>query len=421
MFVTVTDVKEKEIGIECSLVYNVFLAGWCAEAIGSRLGFPHGLHTRAYTHAHAHTNAYAYTDDDVFQEIQDMRMGKPAKNGIPAGQITGRSEIEMALYSALIEHEQHKQQRQRHQTKRIQTQMQTQTQIQPALVDRVASKYIEWFNTAPFVIEPAVTFALHHATNAADMVSNAIQHNADLDSNSVMMRCVPLAVMYMHRPPAHLMGLVAAEAHLTHPHPIVSLTAGLYCVVLSQLMLHKDQPDDNRSCESNEETNKEKELKDKVPVDACLRLLEHLLEQHAAHFPGTASVCHTIAGWIETGTHMTSLQEYDGDCNRGNNNDFHAFVNTKHAFVLVIFFLTHMDQHDDYMFAIIDVIKRGGDTGTNAKIVGNLFGAWFDHCVPLPLEQCVVSEHKYKNKRNHNHPFTTQHGMELIRQHLLLA
>jgi ADP-ribosylglycohydrolase len=62
----------------------------------------------------------------------------------------------------------------------------------------------------------------------------------------------------------------------------------------------------------------------------------------------------------------------------------------KHAFIFFIFFLKNIDKFT-YETAIIEVLKCGGDTDTNAKIVGNLFGAYYGDCVPKYMSDPVLN------------------------------
>ncbi len=64
-------------------IYNTFLAGWCAEAVGARLEFQR----RKFTNKEV---------NDAFNMIGD------SSSGVYPGQITDDSEMEIALLSALI-------------------------------------------------------------------------------------------------------------------------------------------------------------------------------------------------------------------------------------------------------------------------------------------------------------------------------
>lgn len=69
------------------------------------------------------------------------------------------------------------------------------------------------------------------------------------------------------------------------------------------------------------------------------------------------------------------------------------------------FFLKNT-THIIYEKALIGVLKCGGDTDTNAKIVGNLFGAYYGDCVPKYMSvpvlnfDCTKAEEFYKRPKN---------------------
>jgi ADP-ribosylglycohydrolase len=215
--------------------------------------------------------------------------------------------------------------------------------------DRIAANYIEWFDSGPPDVGQTTTYALLGAKTEEDMYQNAANDNYQSLSNGSLMRCVPLAVVLMNKPPDVLRDLVDLEVRLTHSNPIVSECTFLYCLILGILM--------KRHIYAKEES----------------KTLFALLLEHATH--------PLIREWIHTAEEMDTLVGY---------NCIHHEGWVKHAFIFFVFFLKHIETYT-YTEAIESVLMLGGDTDTNAKIVGNLFGAYYPECVPKFMSEPVLA------------------------------
>jgi ADP-ribosylglycohydrolase len=101
--------------------------------------------------------------------------------------------------------------------------------------------------------------------------------------------------------------------------------------------------------------------------------------------------------WLFDALELTDLSAYDAIFNEGH---------VKHAFIFFIFFLKNITQFT-YEKALIEVFKCGGDTDTNGKIVGNLFGAYYGDCVPKYMSEpvlhfdCTKAEGFYKRPKKY--------------------
>lgn len=303
-------------------IYNTFLAGWCAETIGLRLEFQ--------------KREFSYLE--VIEAI--FMIGENSGGAYP-GQITDDSEMEIALLSALIEGQKE--------------------EYFP--LEIIANKYIEWYNTMPFDIGQATTFALLDADNATDMLSNAYEHNMETESNGSLMRCVPIGVFGINKEPEVVMKIAMLESELTHPNKIVGEITGIYCIIISRILHSK--------------LNKKI-----ININEIFNIISGLITEKQ------------VLEWFKIGYELTNLERYDSTINEGH---------VKHAFIFVIYFLRNIDNYS-YITAISEVIKHGGDTDTNAKIVGNLFGAYYDDCVPKYLSDLVLNfdctkvENKFFNR-----------------------
>ena len=317
-------------------IYNTFLAGWCAEAVGARLEF----------------QRKQFSDAEV---ADAFHMVGEKTTGVHPGQITDDSELEIALLSALVE-----------------------CQHDPYFpIELIAKKYIEWHNTDPFDIGYTTTCALLGANSAEDMETNAYEQNAYSESNGSLMRCIPLAVFGINKSPEIVMNIAIRDAELTHSNTLVGEITGLYCILISRILHSKIN-------------------KYEIHIDSLLELVKSLT---------THSI---ILKWIHTGSSLTTLDGYDCILNEGH---------VKHAFIFVMYFLKNLDKYD-FVRAISEVLKCGGDTDTNAKIVGNLFGAYHGNTVPTYLSEIVVNFDCTKVDDFFKRPYScsVKYAIELLHQ-----
>jgi ADP-ribosylglycohydrolase len=132
------------------------------------------------------------------------------------------------------------------------------------------------------------------------------------------------------------------ESELTHPNKLVGEITGIYCVIIADILRNKN-------------VNILSEVPNYIQNDKILQ-------------------------WFQLALKLENLETYDCVVNEGH---------VKHAFVFVIYFLRHIHEYT-FERAIIEVLQCGGDTDTNAKIVGNLFGAFYGDCVPSYLSDAVL-------------------------------
>lgn len=244
-------------------------------------------------------------------------------NDINDGQFTDDSEMEIALLTALLE-----------------------GKNDPFFpVERIAKEYVKWYNSEPFDIGQTTCLALSDAYNADDMVNNAYEYNEESESNGSLMRCIPIAVFSLYKPYETILEIAEIDASLTHYSSIVKLTTGIYCCIISKIL-------STRISNNNI---------DSTTINSLLNDVNILCNKNAI-----------IYDWYNEGISISNLKTYDAITNEGH---------VKHAFIMVIYFLKNILDYN-YVTAIIEVLECGGDTDTNAKIIGNLFGACYDNCVP---------------------------------------
>jgi len=324
-----------------SYIYNTFMAGWCADAAGARLEF----------------RKRRFTEEEV---IDAMHFTGEKTTDINDGQFTDDSEMEIALLTALYEN-----------------------RFEPYFpVEKIAEQYIQWYQSNPFDIGQTVMLALSDAENADDMATNAHEYSEDSESNGSLMRCVPIAVFSLDKEFDTILEIAEIDASLTHYSPVVKLTTGIYCCILSSILSRRI---------------KNKDI-DTTFLDTLLGNVAVMCNQQE-----------TVFEWYQEAISISTLDDYDAITNEGH---------VKHAFIMVLYYLRNIANFS-YEDAIMSVLKCGGDTDTNAKIVGSLFGAYYGSCIPSymvnPVYNCN-SSHSVNEFYRRPTQYNCEKGCSLIRQ-----
>ena len=250
-------------------------------------------------------------------------------SGVKPGQYTDDSEMEICLLMGLIDGKEE--------------------EYFP--IEHIAKRYIEWFKSEPFDIGIATTYALTDSTNAEDMINNAYFFNQDSESNGSLMRCIPIAVYGIGKPIEIILDMTSSDASLTHNSKDVHLITGVYCFIISQILEH-------RLAGKN------------INILNLLQTSENIIYTNDK-----------ILQWFKEALALSSLEVYNSIINVGH---------VKHAFIFVIYFLNNIHKFT-YESAIEAVLMCGGDTDTNAKIVGNVFGAFYSDCIPETVLNRVLN------------------------------
>ncbi len=289
-------------------IENIFLAGWCADAVGARLEF----------------RRCKFSSNKAFEAMHFLG---ESTGGTYPGQYTDDSEMEIALLRGIIQG-QHE-------------------DLFP--VERVAQSYIKWYKSEPFDMGQSVRNALVDSFCAEDLVNNAYEFNDYSQSNGSLMRCIPLALLSVGKTFTEILELVECEVTLTHSSKIILYITSLYCFLISRIVLNK----------LNQNT-----------IDIHL-LLDETRQLIINDLPDDEN-SDLLLEWFNYGINLTNIDNYNAITNEGH---------VKHAFIMVIYFFNNINNYT-YETAIKEVLMLGGDTDTNAKIVGNLFGAYYNNCIP---------------------------------------
>lgn len=198
---------------------------------------------------------------------------------------------------------------------------------------RVASSYRSWFLSSPFDVGCATSAALGYgAPYSADLHKtiqhNARQHNAGSKANGSLMRASGLGVWSVNVDFDQAVSAALNDAQMTHPNPSCQWAGAAYVVAIRHLVLN--------------------------PGDAAgaLNQVDLLLRQQAA--------ASEVLAWFQ-------------DARSGDLPDCYPLA----GFIRIAFTHTfyHLHERTAYPQAIFSTLAGGGDTDTNACIVGGLIGA----------------------------------------------
>lgn len=211
--------------------------------------------------------------------------------------------------------------------------------------DDVAQQYIKWFNTNPVDIGNTIKRSLRTrnlSQNSAEMIKNSKELNISSLSNGVLMRVSPLGVYAAHSKisSSELKDLVDQECDLTHPNPIIKDAVFIYCMAIKYAILGIDK-----------ESIYKKLLK-KVTEPRVKIVLK---DSRDNLYPS-----YLIDDKIKEIYVCPDSKKYQGYFGIAFQMAFYELFNSK-----------------DFESALVNIIKMGGDTDTNAAISGALLGAYY--------------------------------------------
>jgi ADP-ribosyl-[dinitrogen reductase] hydrolase len=196
----------------------------------------------------------------------------------------------------------------------------------------VASYYIEWADSRPFDIGSATTNALRLHDCEMDppelrVRKAAAANNMGSKANGALMRITPLAVASAKWTVESAVHWARVDAAMTHPHATCQAVNAAYVLAVRYLVLQPGDSDGAFDAAYNY-------LKDER--NEALEWLDEAID-------GDLPPAHPQAGFVRL-----------------------AFTYAFH----------HLQKRSSFRSALADTLLRGGDTDTNACIVGGLIGAY---------------------------------------------
>ena len=199
-------------------------------------------------------------------------------------------------------------------------------------LNQIASYYGKWFASAPFdvggTIRQSVGRAVNMASHQAEMMRRGASKGGDSQSNGCLMRIAPLPVFLRHLPREDAANAVREEVGLTHVNETIQHACVLYCLTITHLLTHPG--DRSGAFQSSKEfvlATGNEEVKD------WLRAVED---------PNEEVVVNRKSGWGK---------------------------------IALVYSLRSLLAGMDYSTAIREIVGKGGDTDTNACIIGAMLGA----------------------------------------------
>ena len=214
--------------------------------------------------------------------------------------------------------------------------------------DDVATAYVRWYRSAPFDCGGTVGRAFGIPASATPTAAALrARTNATSQANGALMRVSPLAVWGWRLEPDTLAELAVADASLSHPHPVCLAANVVFTHLIARAIRTGDGPD-------------------------------ALLADTLAWAAGRAD-CALASPIIEAGL-------------LGPPSDYYAHMGwLRIALQNATYQLTHAP---DLREGVEDTVRHGGDSDTNAAIVGALLGAAHGaDAIPAQWRQVVLACH----------------------------
>lgn len=240
-----------------------------------------------------------------------MHMPGGGSLNLAPGQFTDDGELTLALLGALSKHPANC----------------------PFPEDQVALGYNRWYKSSPFDIGRTCARAMGSIALAESggkpvpqpalyMKAKAQEYNALSEANGALMRASAIPAYYWNQPSAVVAQYARSDAMLSHPNEACLDCNAAYCAALSSLI-------SGGSAEEAMEAARSLQLNSKV------------------------------RSWLEGSV----AEPQDCRTNMGH---------VKHGFQLAFY---HLQKKSSYEEAVLETLAKGGDTDTNAAIVGGMIGA----------------------------------------------
>lgn len=215
-------------------------------------------------------------------------------------------------------------------------------------VNRAARAYRLWYLSDPFDIGNATANALEDgdpdSPDLAELIARrALMFNSESKANGSLMRATPLGVWFARVSLEEAVDAARADARLTHPNPSCQWSTAAYVVAIRHLTLNADD--------------------------------------HRGAFETVRSILPTGEG--------DEVRRWLDDAAAGRQPPFHPQA----GFVKIAFThaFHHLLQRTPHVQALRETLRGGGDTDTNACIVGGLLGAlWGESGLSGELTGAVV-------------------------------
>lgn len=215
-------------------------------------------------------------------------------------------------------------------------------------VKDVVAAYSDWLKSDPFDCGHTCMKAfrsIQETNSIGELIATVAEFNEQSEANGALMRVMPIATHYFNQRYDTIAAYAKMDAKLSHPSQVCQDVNALYSIALAELI---NYPRDN---------------------EGVFITLDEYIAKH--------NVCDTVQTWLEE-----SKNDYTTFNCRKN------IGHVKHAFTLAFHFLRRDTPYEE---AIQQTLLLGGDTDTNACIVGGLIGALHGfESIPEYMRECVL-------------------------------
>jgi ADP-ribosylglycohydrolase len=173
---------------------------------------------------------------------------------------------------------------------------------------------------------------------ATFMRGRANEHNSASQANGALMRCSPIPAWYWDQPYNVIAEIARQDAQLSHPNSVCQDCNAVYAVAIAYLV-------------------KEAATHGGGGPD-CLQTVRGLAREFG--------VCSKVLGWMDAVTASGPTSNIGAAFNCQSH-----VGHVKHAFQLAFY---HLARQTPFEEAMVHTLMQGGDTDTNAAIVGGLMG-----------------------------------------------
>lgn len=213
----------------------------------------------------------------------------------------------------------------------------------------VARNYIRWMNRSrPFDVGRTTQLAFHDVSEDQDIVAcvrhNALSSSLQSESNGALMRIIPIPIFYHLLQPSVIAKYAREDASLSHPNKVCQDCNATYSIAVSHLI---NYPKDSQGAISMSQRYLREQKNDKV--------YQWFMDALEPNFLSLSNCTKQIG-------------------------------HVKHAFQLAFHCLCYELSFEESIF---QTLLKGGDTDTNAAIVGGLMGA-FHGRIPDELSKPVL-------------------------------
>ncbi|MCY3415018.1 MAG: ADP-ribosylglycohydrolase family protein [Candidatus Heimdallarchaeota archaeon] len=220
--------------------------------------------------------------------------------------------------------------------------------------ERIAEYYHSWYLSPPFDMGNTTRNAVREQT-AEQMYAAATKLNMGSKANGALMRITPLAVWVRNLPAEKAVAIISADTSLTHPNKSCVDASIAYSIAIGSLI---NYPED---------------------IDRALKFVSSYLIEYGNE---------EVQSWFEESKSLDGF-----DCSK-----LIGFV--RWGFTLAFHYLR---KNVSYEEAIADTLIRGGDTDTNAAIVGGLIGALHgSNSIPEYMRDPVLNYNYSTNRTGYN-------------------